>query len=156
MIWPYFLIDLPLQLLKIESEHMDFENSDHLPAAAHKVRSEYLKNALSSSISAQQAASMREQSARGRVWVSKFTTPTPPEDDSRYLLLSLVDEVNDKHIRYERPQSEPLSCQWVGHNGQVSKDGPTHSLSEHEKFQRLSVETNGPLTIFYIYGGTFV
>ena len=92
---------------------------------------------------------------KGQVWISKFTIKRPVEDDSRDLLLGLVDETNDKKIRFDRPASEALRFQWVGFRDGVEKDTPEPSLSEAEKFQKLDAETHSPLTILYIYGGTY-
>ncbi|KAH8697422.1 alpha/beta hydrolase fold-domain-containing protein [Talaromyces proteolyticus] len=103
-----------------------------------------------------QASTLRDDAVKGPIWVSKFTTPTPNEDTSCSLLLDLIDELNIKHVRYDRPQSQRLRFEWVGFRGQVTRDTPEPSLSETEKFQKLNAETKSPLTILYIYGGTFV
>ncbi|RAK99187.1 alpha/beta-hydrolase [Aspergillus ibericus CBS 121593] len=115
---------------------MDFENPSHLRAAAQKLRSE-------------------DDPVKGPIWVSKFTIPKPIKDTSRDLLLALIDMLNDKHVRYDRPDSQPLSFEWVGLRNNVGMDTPQPSLSEVETFQRLNSETQRPLAILYLYGGTF-
>jgi hypothetical protein len=135
---------------------MDFENPQHLLAAAQKARTQYLKTVQATSISVQQAASLQDNPVKGPVWVSKFTVPKPAIDNSRDLLLKLVDEENYKKIRYDRPDSEPLRCEWTGFRGNVGKDTPEPALAEREKFMKLSAETKSPLSIFYVYGGSFV
>jgi hypothetical protein len=135
---------------------MDFENPHHLLIAAQKVRAEYLKGAKSASISVQQAATIRDAPVKGPVWVSKFTVPKSTNDNSRDLLLALVDEANDKNIRYDRPESESLHFEWTGFRSNASKDSPEPSLREEEKFQKLTAETTSPLAILYVYGGSFV
>ena len=92
---------------------------------------------------------------RGPVWVSKFTIKKPVEDNSRDLLLGLVDETNYKNVRFDRPTSEALRFEWVGFRKGAEKDTPEPSLSEAEKFQKLDEETHSPLTILYVYGGTY-
>jgi hypothetical protein len=135
---------------------MDFEDPRHLLAAAQKLRTEYIKGAKAASISVQQAATTRDAPVKGPVWVSKFTVPKPTNDNSRDLLLALVDEENDKNIHYDRPDSESLHFEWTGFRCNASKDTPEPSLREEEKFQKLMAETTSPLTILYIYGGSFV
>lgn len=137
---------------------MDFENPRHLAAATQTVRAEYLKGAHTVSISAQQDAINRDDPVKGPVWVSKFTTPKPisGDDTSRDLFLSLIDKANDKKVPYDRPDSAPLSCEWTGFRRNADKETPEPSISEHEKFEKLTTETKSLLTIFYIYGGSFV
>ncbi|KAF7585251.1 hypothetical protein BBP40_011552 [Aspergillus hancockii] len=130
---------------------MDFENKHHLLAATQKVRAEYLKGAKTVPISVQQAATVRENPAKGPVWVSKFTVPTPPKDSSRDLLLGLVDELNDRNIRYDRPDSQPLNLEWTGFRAHVEKDNPEPPLAEKDKFDKLVAETKSPLAILYVY-----
>ncbi|KAL4979752.1 Alpha/Beta hydrolase protein [Aspergillus desertorum] len=135
---------------------MDWENVDHLQAAAQRVRAAYLKVVHSASISDLQHASLRDDPVKGQLWVSKFTTPKPTQDTSRELLLSLIDELNERNIPYDRPDSGSLKFEWVGYRHDAKKDTPEPaSLSESGKFQRLNAETKGTLTILYVYGGTF-
>lgn len=134
---------------------MDFEDPRSLLAAAQMLRAEFLKGSMAASLSVQQAASIRDDPVKGPVWVSKFTGPKPTDDNSRDLLLALIDGANDQGIRYNQPDSEPLRCEWTGFRGDAGKDTPEPSLREDEKFQKLVAETTSPLTILYIYGGSF-
>ncbi|CAL5868082.1 uncharacterized protein PFLUO_LOCUS2305 [Penicillium psychrofluorescens] len=135
---------------------MDFQNSKHLVAAAQKVRAEYLKGAHNTAISIQQKATCRNDPVKGPLWVSKFSLPSPTDDTSRDLLLQLVDEANEHRVRYDRPASAPLDCEWVGYRSNVQKDTPEPAIGEKEKFDKLTAETTSPLTILYLYGGSFV
>lgn len=137
---------------------MDFENPKHLLAGAQKIRADYINYARTTPISVSQASTLRDDDVKGPVWVSKFATPAPiaKKDTSRSLLLDLIDNLNVKHVPYDRPESQSLRFEWIGFRGNVAKDTPEPSLSELEKFQKLSAETKSPLTILYIYGGTFV
>ncbi|KAJ5650187.1 benzoate 4-monooxygenase cytochrome P450 [Penicillium longicatenatum] len=135
---------------------MDFQNSKHLLAAVQKMRTEYLKTARTTAISVQQNATCRDDPVKGPLWVSKFSIPSPTEDTSRDLLLQLVDEANEHSVRYDRPSSAPLDFEWVGFRNQVQKDTPEPAIGENEKFLELSKETKSPLTILYVYGGSFV
>lgn len=134
---------------------IDFENPHHLLAAAQKVRAKFLERYTTTSISAQQAASNRDDPVKGPVWVSKFTVPKPTNDNSRDLFLGLVDEANYKNVRYDRPDSAMLHFEWTGFRSDASEDTPEPSLPETEKFQNLMAETTSPLTILYIHGGSF-
>lgn len=134
---------------------MNFEDPRHLMAATQKARAEYMKG-YNLSISAQQAATNRDRPVKGPVWVSKFAVPKPTDDSSRDLLLALVDEENDKKIPYDRPDSASLRFEWTGFRSDANSDTPEPCLGEEEKFQKLAAETKGPLTILYVYGGSFV
>jgi hypothetical protein len=135
---------------------MDFQNSKHLLAAVQKMRTEYLKIARTTAISVQQNATCRDDPVKGPLWVSKFSIPSPTEDTSRDLLLQLVDEANEHSVRYDHPSSAPLDFEWVSFRNKVQKDTPEPAIGENEKFQELSKETKSPLTILYVYGGSFV
>ncbi|PLB48690.1 alpha/beta-hydrolase [Aspergillus steynii IBT 23096] len=135
---------------------MDYNDPNHLLAAAKKLRAEFLQQVRTTSVSDAQAATLRDDPVKGPLWVAKFTVPKPTEDTSRELLLSLVDDLNDRNIFYDRPDSQPLQFEWVGYRHNVEKNTPEPSISESEKFQRLVAETKQPTVIFYIYGGTFV
>ncbi|KAL3486907.1 alpha/beta-hydrolase [Aspergillus germanicus] len=136
---------------------MDFQNPEHLLPAAAQARAAYEQSWQATSVSDAQAATLRDDLVKGPIWVAKFTTsaPVPAQDISRELLLSLVDELNDENVPYTRPDSQPLRFEWVGYRPGVEKDTPEPLISESEKFQRLCVENTAPLTVLYIYGGTF-
>ena len=135
---------------------MDFQNAQHLVAAAQKVRAEYLKGAHTTAISVQQNTTCRDDPVKGPLWVSKFSLPCPTDDYSRELLLRLIDEANEHLVRYDRSASAPLDFEWVGYRSNVQKDTPEPKIGEQEKFERLMAETKSPLTILYLYGGSFV
>ncbi|KAL2830168.1 alpha/beta-hydrolase [Aspergillus pseudoustus] len=137
---------------------MDFQNRKHLLAAAAQARVAYAKSSETTSITDAQEASLRDDPVKGPIWVAKFETPAPEpgQDTSRDLLLSLVDELNDKNIPYERPDSTALKFEWVGNRDYVEEDTTEPAISEEEKFKSLAAENTAPLTVLYIYGGTFV
>ncbi|KAL4864240.1 hypothetical protein BDV12DRAFT_176448 [Aspergillus spectabilis] len=135
---------------------MDFEDPDHLLGAAQKIRAEYLELAANTPISVSQGATLRDDLVKGPIWIAKFTVPKPTRDTSRELLLALIDKLNDKNVRYERPDNQELKFEWVGFRGNVEANTLEPSLAESVKFQKLNAETKSPLTILYIYGGTFV
>ncbi|KAE8320570.1 hypothetical protein BDV39DRAFT_211544 [Aspergillus sergii] len=112
---------------------MDFQNAQHLVAAAQKVRAEYLKDAHTTAISDQQKATCRNDPVKGPLWVSKFTLPSSTDDNSRDLLFRLIDEANEHQM-----------------------DTPEPAIGEQEKFEKLVAETKSPLTVLYLYGGSFV
>ena len=134
---------------------MDFENPQHLMAAAQKIRSRYIKRLHTIPVSVSQSESLKETPIQGPIWVSKFVAPRPTEDSSHDQLLALVDEENDQHIPYDRPQSEPLHLEWTGLRGNVHRNTPEPLISEEQKFHSLEAETKSPLTILYFYGGIF-
>lgn len=135
---------------------MDFQNSQHLVAAAQKIRRQYTKNAFSAPLSVKQQETIRNDPVIGPLWVSKFSLPSPTDDTSREALLQLVDEGNVHQVRYDRPVSARLNFEWVGYRSNVKPDTPEPLITEKEKFEMLRAETRGPMTILYIYGGTFV
>jgi acetyl esterase/lipase len=136
---------------------MDFQSPKHLLAAAAQARPTYEQSWQATSVSDAQAATLRDDPVKGPIWVAKSTTPAPEpaQDTSRELLLSLVDELNKENVSYTRPDSQPLKFEWIGYRHNVEKDTPEPLISEEEKFQRLCADNTVPLTVLYIYGGTF-
>ncbi|KAJ6444826.1 alpha/beta-Hydrolase [Purpureocillium lavendulum] len=123
--------------------------------ASKLARTEYLKGVCNASISAQQSATTKDRPVTGPIWVSRFSLPKAKRDNSRDLLLNLVDEANDTNAPYDRPDSDALHFEWVGFRRHADKNAPEPPLSETEKFQRLEAETTSELTILYIFGGLF-
>ncbi|KAL2797394.1 alpha/beta hydrolase fold-domain-containing protein [Aspergillus keveii] len=136
---------------------MDFQDPEHLIAAAAQARAAYEQSWQATSVSDAQAATLRDNPVKGPIWVANFTTPAPEpaQGTSRELLLSLVDELNDENVPYTLPYSQPLKFEWIGYRHNAEKDTPEPLISEEEKFQRLCAENTAPLTVLYIYGGTF-
>ncbi|OKL58471.1 hypothetical protein UA08_06350 [Talaromyces atroroseus] len=116
---------------------MNFENPVHLVAATAKIRAEYLKVARTVSISVQQATINRNDPVKGPVWVSKYTVPKPTNDTSRDMLVSSIDETNEKNVPYHRPDSTALSFEWTGFRSNVNNHTPEPPLREEEKFKLI-------------------
>lgn len=136
---------------------MDFEDPAQLQEAAQRIRAQYLEFAATTPVSDSQASTLRDDPVKGPIWVAKFTVSKPTADDtSRELLLALIDELNEKNARYDRPSNEELRFEWVGFRSNVEANTPEPSLPEGVKFQNLDAETRSPLAVLYIYGGTFV
>ena len=135
---------------------MDFENVAHLKTAVQKMRAEYLKRAGGLTITQKQEETTKDVPIKGPVWISKFEVPASSDDDSRELLLQLIDQINEKNIRYDCPLSASLRFEWVGFRKDASRNMPEPLISEQKKFHKLLSETTSPLTILYVYGGTFV
>lgn len=89
------------------------------------------------------------------MWVSNSTIPVPDEDDSRVVLLQVIDDTNEEHAPYTRPQSRPLQLQWTGFRKGASQDTPEPEISEVEKYQRLLQDTENRTVILYVYGGAY-
>ncbi|KAH8433186.1 uncharacterized protein LDX57_010819 [Aspergillus melleus] len=135
---------------------MDFEDKNQLVEAAQRIREQYLEFAANTPVSVSQAATLRDDPVKGLIWVAKFALPKSTYDTSRQLLLALIDDLNEKGVRYDRPNNQQLDFEWVGFRRNVEANTPEPFLPESVKFQKLDAETKSSLVILYVYGGAFV
>jgi len=105
-----------------------------------------------SSISKQQAFSLRDPGVKGPMWISRVELPVP-EDDLRLLLFRVIDEMKDGDETYTKPDLRPVHAEWTGYRGGVPNNAPEPSIPEAEKYANLEQETTSKLTILYFHGG---
>ncbi|KAJ5280527.1 benzoate 4-monooxygenase cytochrome P450 [Penicillium angulare] len=138
---------------------MRYDDAEYLADTSKVVKANILDARTQNSVSMQQAFTCRDEAVKGNVWVSKFSLPKPADEDdtSRDHFMRLVDDANEHNVEFQRLYSQKLDFEWVGYRGgkEIGKKTPEPDIPEREKFERLSAETKGPLTILYIYGGSF-
>jgi hypothetical protein len=106
-------------------------------------------------VSEQQQSTLKTPVVKGPMWVAKFTYPVPKEDKARELLFQAIDDLNEHHASYTRPESVATHAEWTGFREGVGKDEPEPSISEKEKFDGLMKDATSPGVIMFCYGGAF-
>ncbi len=90
---------------------------------------------------------------KGRMWISRYTMPPPPEDDARQALIRAIEDLKEGSESFTPPSMDPVSAEWTGYRANVAKDAPEPSISESEKFAGLMKEVTSDVTILYFHGG---
>lgn len=120
-----------------------------------KLIREYLCNSKPSSVSKQQAMSLKDPGIKGKMWISKVTLPKPEEDDLRRAVVDAVDALKEGNEKYTVPDLAPVEAEWTGWRKDVGKDAPRPDLSESEHYEHLMKEVSSDVTILYFHGGAY-
>lgn len=110
------------------------------------------------SISSTQRLAGWDPGVKGRLWVSRYATPVPPEDDVRDALVSAVRGLQDREVTLSDtrwPDIKPVEAEWTGSRAAATAESVLPSISERERFQEMQKETSSPLTVLYLHGGAY-
>lgn len=127
---------------------MDWQSPASIVKVTKSVRST-IETIGRRSVTAHQQETLKEVPVVAPTVVSKWTIPTPPEDDVRQLLSRTIDLLNENNGEYVLPESIPIEARWTG----SSKSGP--KLSDEEKYEDLVKEVTSPVVVLFIYGGAY-
>ncbi|KYK54889.1 hypothetical protein DCS_06850 [Drechmeria coniospora] len=109
-------------------------------------------------ISSVQRLSVRDPGVKGRLWVSTYASPAPPEDDARHALASALEALREDPSAGTMALPEYASAveaEWTGYRaGALPDDGPP-AIPEREKYDRLVAECSRPTTVLYLHGGAY-
>jgi hypothetical protein len=87
--------------------------------------------------------------------VAKFTLPSPPEEQTRQLLLAMIDKFNDHHVPYSRPLNTQIDLEWAGFRPGVRKDTPEPQIPELDQYHGLIRDATRQGVVMLLYGGAF-
>ncbi|PTB67188.1 hypothetical protein BBK36DRAFT_1091758, partial [Trichoderma citrinoviride] len=110
-------------------------------------------------ISYAQKLSTRNTEIKGRIWISLYASPPPPETDLRDALLHVVESMRDpssgdgNSVRV--PQLVPVQAEWTGYRAAASKREPQPVMSEAAKYRAMMKECREPTTVLYFHGGAY-
>ncbi|KAG6040260.1 hypothetical protein E4U41_001097 [Claviceps citrina] len=94
---------------------------------------------------------------KGRIWISEYTTPTPPEPESvKAALAKAIEALKNPDVPapvVNVPDVAPVYGEWTGYRAGAEADEPQPDMSEKEKYDELVRETRAPTTILYLHGG---
>jgi acetyl esterase/lipase len=102
--------------------------------------------------------SLRDPGVKGRIWVSRFTTPKPEEDDIRQALFEAIEackEQGDIPKGYKEPELVPVEAEWTGYRAGATKQSVELRIGEELKYKELMREVMAPTTILYFHGGAY-
>ncbi|PVI06109.1 acetyl-hydrolase [Periconia macrospinosa] len=112
-------------------------------------------------ISKAQRLTTKDPGIKGKMWISKFSSPVDATDedvqDVRRLVLEAVDAMcttDEQRNSYDKPPSRPLEAEWTGYRAKASDSDPEPpNLTEKDKYNKLVGETTTKVTTLYFHGG---
>lgn len=109
-------------------------------------------------ISYAQKLTTRNTEIKGKIWISLYASPPPPETDIRDSLLHVVESMRDPSVRGSNARVPPLThveAEWTGYRATASKNDPLPNISESAKYNELMKECQEPTTVLYFHGGAY-
>ena len=110
------------------------------------------------SISKTQRLTLKDPGIKGRIWVSKYTAPPPPETAVRDALVSAIDRLSDaagSRAPTRRPDILPVEAEWTGYRAEAKTNSTLPDITEKEKYDELMKECSSATTILYLHGGAY-
>lgn len=109
-------------------------------------------------ISAVQKLTLKDPGIKGRIWVSTYTSPVPPETDARDALLTALDDLRDHSLpepKFKIPDLVDVEAEWTGYRAFAAADESLPNLSGKEMYEEMMKEVSEPTTILYLHGGAY-
>jgi len=136
------------------------ETSKYLDLPSHltlAVLRSFLEPTALRSITESQNLTLQDPGTKGRIWVSKYATPVPLENDVRGALLSAIERLGSPESNHRLPIPEllPVEAEWTGYRKEASPDSLQPTISEKEKYDELVKGCTSKATILYFHGGAF-
>ncbi|KAL6911103.1 alpha/beta hydrolase fold domain-containing protein [Trichoderma evansii] len=100
----------------------------------------------------------RDTEIKGKIWVSSYASPPPPESDIRDSLLKVVESMRDPSVKEGNTRIPPFAhveAEWTGYRAAASKKEPLPNISEVAKYNEMMKECHEPTTVLYFHGGAY-
>ncbi|RFU80272.1 hypothetical protein TARUN_1948 [Trichoderma arundinaceum] len=110
------------------------------------------------SISYIQNLTTRNVDIKGKIWVSLYASPPPPETDIRDALLQALESMRDPIVEENKmriPSLAPVEAEWTGYRASASAKDPLPIISESAKYNEMMKECKEPATVLYFHGGAY-
>ena len=109
-------------------------------------------------ISQAQKLTLRDPGVQGKIWVSRYASPLPPENDVLDALFSAIESLRDSAASYtepRRPSIQPVEAEWTGYRAVATENSRLPPVSERERFDEMQKEVTAPTTVLYLHGGAY-
>lgn len=109
-------------------------------------------------ISLVQSMSIRDPGVKGKLWVSKYTAPAPPEPAARDAVVAAVKAMQDPSVpepRLRVPELAAVEAEWTGYRAAASPRETLPGIPELDKYHSMNMECSRPTTILYFHGGAY-
>lgn len=146
--------------LSDSAEHLDLKNSI-LVAAVRAI----LLQSKPKSVAKLQEFSTRDTPVKGKIWISKYTTPRPPELEIRDAMVDALEELagdgstepseHKFRARLDVPSMEDVQAEWTGHRAGAADDEGLPDTCERRRYHDMMLECTSPTTLLYFHGGAY-
>lgn len=109
-------------------------------------------------VSSVQKLTTRNVEIKGKIWVSSYASPPPPETDIRDSLVKVVESMRDPSVKEGNVRIPPFAhveAEWTGYRASASKGEHLPKISEVAKYHEMMKECEKPTTVLYFHGGAF-
>ena len=110
------------------------------------------------SISAIQKLTLKDPGVKGRMWISTYTSPAPPETGARDVLLTAIDDLRNHSLpepNFRIPDLVEVEAEWTGYRASAAPDEPLPNMNGRELYGEMMKEVREPTTILYLHGGAY-
>ena len=117
-----------------------------------------LEPSVPRAISTMQGYSIYETPIKGRLSISKYAAPAPPEVDVRDAVMSVVADLANEDasgLKLRVPDLVPVEAEWTGYRAKAAAGSAQANISEQEKYNDLLKDCTSPITILYFHGGAY-
>ncbi|CAG9989729.1 unnamed protein product [Clonostachys byssicola] len=110
------------------------------------------------SISSVQKLTLKDPGVKGRLWVSTYASPPPPETSIRDELMHALEDMRGSRLegaQITAPELVSVEAEWTGYRPAASAKEPLPSVSNKELYSKMMEDCRQPTTILYLHGGAF-
>jgi acetyl esterase/lipase len=109
-------------------------------------------------VSSVQRFTTRNVEIKGKIWVSSYASPPPPETDIRDSLIQVVESMrapSAKEGNVRIPPFAHVEAEWTGYRAAAGKKEHLPKISEVAKYNEMMKECQKPTTVLYFHGGAY-
>jgi acetyl esterase/lipase len=110
------------------------------------------------SISSVQKLTLKDPGVKGRLWVSTYASPPPPETSIRDELMQALGDLRGSRLegaQITAPDLISVEAEWTGYRPAASPKESLPSVSNKELYGKMMEDCSQPTTILYLHGGAF-
>lgn len=111
------------------------------------------------SVTKLQKRTIPKPAIKGRIWISTYTSPPPPETGARDVIMAAIEGMvrSEDAARAATAVPELLGVEgeWTGYRAGVQADEPLPDISEEEKYVEMMKDVKHPATVLYLHGGGY-
>lgn len=114
------------------------------------------------SISSIQKMTLKDPGIKGRIWISTYTAPFPPEFSARDALMQALKDMSQTTTsppgqtpEYRVPDAAPVQAEWTGYRASASSQDPLPPITDREMYDEMMREVTQPTTVLYLHGGAY-
>ncbi len=123
-----------------------------------KVLKSFLTPSKPRPVSATQKFLGRDPGIKGRIWISTYQSPVPPESSVREALGQVIDGLKDAETADVSVSSRKLrqwEGEWTAYRPAAADDSTLPSISQRELYAEMMKDCTKPTTILYFHGGGY-